>query len=431
MNKTKEDQFEYNRIVAQVKYGLIAPVLSNTYVESTQLEYFKRISSCEILWPDGTKRTFSWETYKRWYYDYLRGGIDALQPSVRLDLGESRKLKDESKKRIKELVKEFPKISGVMVYEKLIKEGVITRQDVSLCTIQRYIKSSGIRKNTVTIENEVRAWEFANSLDGYAADTCHTMYIFDEDGVYRKTYLIAIIDDHSRLIVGAQFFFNDNAVNFQQVWKSAILRYGRSKVIILDNGSAYKNKWNQKIAAAVGTQLIYNPPYEPEGKAVIERFFLTIKQRWLNCDHGENYHGLASLNEKLNQWLSEYNRKEHKGLKNDINGCHTPFERYMYDMKDVEPWKTVNKPQLEFREFIDDCFLYEEIRKVNGDSTVLVNKISFDVPSQYIGTKIIVQYNPLDLNMIYLLNPIDKTKTVLNKTDKVENGKTKRKSIIY
>ena len=51
-----------------------------------------------------------------------------------------------------------------------------------------------------------------------------------------------------------------------------VLRYGRSKVLILDNGSSFKNRNTNEIAGRLGTQIIYNPPYKPTSKAVIERF---------------------------------------------------------------------------------------------------------------------------------------------------------------
>ncbi|MGN0385044.1 MAG: integrase core domain-containing protein, partial [Lachnospiraceae bacterium] len=229
----------------------------------------------------------------------------------------------------------------------------------------------------------------------------------------------------------ARFFFSDNAINFQQVWKSAVLRYGKSKVMILDNGSTYKNRWNDQISSSLGTQLIYNPPYSPTGKALIERFFRTIKDRWLNCEHGRNFHSLDELNSRLNQWISEYNRTEHRALENDLYDNHTPLQRFMYDMKDVEPWKTVNKTQLEFSAWVDECFLYEEIRKVNGDSTVVINKISFDVPSRYIQTSVIIRYDPLRYKNVYLFDPANRLKVPLKRTDKIENGKTRRTSIIY
>jgi putative transposase len=57
----------------------------------------------------------------------------------------------------------------------------------------------------------------------------------------RRTYLIQIVDDHSRLIVGSRFFYNDNAYNFQLVLKEAIARFGLCSKLYLDNGSTYAN----------------------------------------------------------------------------------------------------------------------------------------------------------------------------------------------
>lgn len=431
MANINTDKIEYIRAVGQVKFSLIAPVVANTYTDVNATTYFKRVSEKEIDWPDGTKRKFSWNTIKDWYHQYTKNGIEGLYPRIRLDCGQSRSLNDVSKERIRSLIAEFPKITGVMIHQKLIQEGLITREDVSVDTVQRYIKNENLRNGGKPINKERRTWEFAHSLDGYEADTCHTFYIFDENNDYRKTYLIAIIDNHSRMIVSAQFFFNDNSVNFQTVWKDALLRYGKSKVMILDNGSTFKNRSTNYIAAAVGTQLIYNPPFSPTGKAVIERFFRTVKDRWLNADHGSNYHSLDELNSKLYKWIDEYNRSIHSGLDHDINDNHTPFQRFMYDMKDMEPWKTANRRQVDYSDWVDECFLHEESRKVNGDSTIVINNISFDVPSQYIGMKIIVRYNPVNYSTVYINDIISKQKIHLKRTDKIENGKTRRTELIY
>lgn len=431
MNTKDTDYYEYRKLVAQTKFSLIAPVVSRTYPDANMSAYFRRVAEFEIDWPDGSKRKFSYKTVKWWYHLYLKQGLDGLFPKDRLDAGRVRKLTEAQKEYIRKLIKEFPKITGVMIYEKMIAEGIMNKNDASLDTVQRYIRISGLRNGTETITKERRAWEYAHSCDGYEADTCHTFFIFDENGEYKKTYLIAIIDNHSRLIVGAEFFFNDNAVNFQKVWHDAVLKYGRSKVIILDNGSSYKNKSTTEIEAKLGTKIIYNPPYSPTGKALIERFFRTIKMRWLNCDHGNQYHSLNELNDKLNSWINEYNRTIHSSLNEDINDNHTPLERYMYDMKNIEPCKLSNKSSIEYESWLDEVFLHETTRKVNGDSTVVIENISFDVPSQYIGLRVIIRYEPRKFDNVYLYDFTKKVKIPIKKTDKIENGLTRRTEIIY
>lgn len=431
MNQQDTKRYEYTKLVAQTKFSLIAPIISGTYSDDSITAYFKRVSHHEIPWPDGTKRKFSSQTLKWWLHLYRKFGLDGITPKGRLDAGSVRKLNEDHMRYIRELLKEFPKITGVMVYEKMIEQGIINSSDVSVDTIQRYIRNSGIRNGGETITRQRRTWEYAKSCEGYEADTCHAFYIFDDKGEHRKTYLIAVIDNHSRMIVGAEFFFNDNAINFQKVWHSAVLRYGRSKVLILDNGTSYKNKSTSEIEARLGTKLIYNPPYSPEGKAVIERFFKTMKMRFLNCRHGIDYHSLDELNSDLNSWINEYNRTIHSALENDDNDNHTPLERYMYDMKDIEPCRLANKSPIEYEAWLNDVFLHETTRKVNGDSTVIIESILFDVPSQYIGLRVIIRYEPRKFEPVYLYDTALKKKIPLKRTDKVENSKVRRTEIIY
>ena len=55
-----------------------------------------------------------------------------------------------------------------------------------------------------------------------------------EDGRTRRVYCIMIIDDHSRLLVGGELFYNDNACNFQKVLKDAIATYGIPDKLYVD-----------------------------------------------------------------------------------------------------------------------------------------------------------------------------------------------------
>ena len=49
----------------------------------------------------------------------------------------------------------------------------------------------------------------------------------------QKTYIIALIDDASRMIVGIDIFFNDNFVNLMSVIRGAVIKYGKPKNSIL------------------------------------------------------------------------------------------------------------------------------------------------------------------------------------------------------
>ena len=103
----------------------------------------------------------------------------------------------------------------------------------------------------------------------------------------------------------------------------------------------------------------------------------------------------------------------------------------MYDMKDIEVASLSNKSPVDYASWLDDVFLHETTRKVNGDSTVLIENQLFDVPSVYIGIRVIVRYNPRTFEGTYLYDVSQKKKVPLKRIDRIENGKTRKEEIIY
>ena len=65
-------------------------------------------------------------------------------------------------------------------------------------------------------------------------------------------------------------------------------------------------------------------------------------------------------------------------------------------------------------------------RKVNNDSTVSIDKIPYDVPMQFISARVEIRYLPDDMDAAYIY--YENMKYPIRKTNKVENGKTKRKN---
>ena len=59
MNIQNTDSYKYRKLIGQIKFSFIAPVVSRTFIDDSISAYFKRVSETEIDWPDGTKRRFS------------------------------------------------------------------------------------------------------------------------------------------------------------------------------------------------------------------------------------------------------------------------------------------------------------------------------------------------------------------------------------
>lgn len=413
----QKDRDELKNTIALFRYGLISPVVNGTYEDKTQIDYFRRISQSkyDLL---GKKLTFSVGTIKKWYLLYRNLGYDGLIPKSRADLNTSRKLKQEVQNKIVEYKKTFPHISGTLIYRKLIEEGYINENEVSKSTILKFIREHYLLFSEVTkIDRRAFEMEFANDM--WDADTSHGPYLTINNKKL-KTYLIAIIDDASRLITNAKFYYEDNAINFQNTFKEALKKYGIPKRIFLDNGKTYKNEQLGIICANVGMALIYTKPYSPESKAKIERWFHTMKETWMRGIKWDEIKSIEELNDMLKEFVSDYNSKIHSSLR--INGENvSPKQRWF---KDQDRIKKIDSNKL------DEYFLHTAYPRIRSDSIAYINKTEYEVPTKYIGQKIVVKYDYSDKSKAWIYEDNQKKENI-KIVNKVENSKVKRKEIMY
>ena len=61
------------------------------------------------------------------------------------------------------------------------------------------------------------------------------------EGKLRKSYLFAILDDHSRLIPHAQFYLVENLESFRDCLLCALEKRGLPRKLYVDNGSAFRS----------------------------------------------------------------------------------------------------------------------------------------------------------------------------------------------
>ena len=83
------------------------------------------------------------------------------------------------------------------------------------------------------------------------------------NGVLRKTYLVSLIDDASRLVAHSAFCLSETALDVEGVLKQALLRRGVPIKLVVDNGAAYRANTLQGICARLGIHLIFCRPYAP------------------------------------------------------------------------------------------------------------------------------------------------------------------------
>lgn len=396
--------------IAQFRFGLIAPALQGTYSDSSARAYFKRIASNPFVLPDGTAVEYSWKTLQKWVSVYKRYGFDGLMPMERSDKGTTRVLSDEAIERIYSLKEQFPRINATQIHQKLIEEGILTHA-VSVCAVQRFVRQNNLKDARNPNMKDRKAFEEDAFGKMWQADTKYMPYI-TEDGVSRRVYNISIIDDHSRLIVGGELFYEDTAVNFQKVLKDAISAYGIPAKLYVDNGASFSNEQLSLICGEVGIVLIHAKPRDGASKGKQERYWRTLDERFNFITDFTKIKSLEEDNRLYREYVRDYNTRVHSSI-----GC-TPFERYQNTKNQIRQAKS--------SEWLTECFLNRVFRKVRLDSTVSINKVSYDVPLQFIKQKVEIRYIPNDMSTAFIL--FDGKRFPIRATNKYENAHTKRNS---
>lgn len=407
MNNKEKEQ------IALFRYSILAPIISGMDNFTSKNAFFLDVSTKKHRFIDGNLISISYSTVERWYYNYRKYGFDGLKPHSRSDTGARRKLDDDLMSIINHYIDVHPRLPATSIYEDLIKNGYISKSEVSLSTVTRYVSYYKSNKNIVS-HTQLLRYELEHVNDVWCCDTTYSFKL-TIDGIKKRTYIIAIIDDASRLIVGCDVFFNDNYANFMSVLKSAIKRYGKPKLLNVDNGSPYRNGQIELLCARLGISLHHCAPYSPVQKAKIERWFRTMKDHFMALYNINASTTLDSYRKDLLEYVNTYNNSIHTSL----NGI-SPTERF-FNGKDQIIKIDDNT--------LDSSFLLEVERKVSADSVVTIDSHDFEVPYQYGSKKVTIRYSSDYLN-VYIVNP-DNTFTKILPLDKIANSKIKRTKPIF
>lgn len=399
--------------IALMKYSAIAPVISGLPAQYKSFsEYFRGVSERGILHPDGKLRHYATSTIAKWYELYVKNGFDSLEPSGRSDEGKPRKLDDALQEQILYLKQHYPRMSAAAIYKQLQHNGSIRMGELSESTVLRFINRLCVEKK-LTDHQDMRRYERPHINEVWCGDSSAGPYLKTPDGKKHRVYVIALIDDASRMVVGIDVFFNDTFVNLMSVLKSAVSKYGVPKVLNFDNGSAYKNRQMELLAARIGSILNYCRPYTPTAKAKIERWFRTMKDQWMASLDMRDFHSLDSLRGSLLSFVRSYNLAPHSSLKGK-----SPQDRFFSEPDIIR--------RLETRQ-IRECFLLELERRVSADSVIVIDGLEYEVDYRFAKQRITLRYSP-DMKEISVVEH-DGSLTPIRLLNKQENASVKREKI--
>ena len=141
----------------------------------------------------------------------------------------------------------------------------------------------------------------------------------------RYAYLVGMIDDYSRYMVGLELYRSQTADQVIEVYRRAVGEYGVPKEVLTDRGRQYTNwRGTTRFERELGkdrVKHIKSQAHHPMTLGKIERFWKTIYEEFLVR---AQFGSFEEAQERIRQWVKYYNHKRpHQGI-----GGLFPADRY-------------------------------------------------------------------------------------------------------
>jgi len=382
-NKTCDGN-ERRREIALFRYGVIADLV---HIEPHHRGLYALLATKaerDYTIPGSLRRHVAAETMRGWLRAYRRGGFDALVPRVRADEGAARSIPPLVVDLLCQMKEDSPALSipALLKLARAQHPGVVT-DEVKLpeSTVHRVLARRGLMKKKPDdpTSKDRRRFEHECAGDLWMSDVMYGPKIRDA-GRQRQTYLIAFIDDATRVVPFAIFAFSEGTVSYLPALEQAVRRRGIPKRLYVDNGSAFRSKQLSIVCAKLGIALIHAKPYAPQGKGKMERWFRTARMQLLALLRPEQLVSLDAMNRSLAAWIEgEYHHAPHRGL-----GDETPADKW------ARTSEGVRMPAAD----LGDHFLAEQKRNVLKDRTVTLDGVAFEVDAALVGERVTLRFDP-------------------------------------
>jgi transposase InsO family protein len=371
--------------IALFRYGLIADFIHLPAGSRGLHARLREKAQADYSIPGSKRIRVAPETLRHWLKDWRRGGFDALLPKGRADQGRSRALPQALADALLSLKDEQPHLSIPQLISA-VAGSVPDPVTPAPSTVHRLLSRAGLMdkaSDAARSGQDRRRFAFAHPGQMWMSDVMHGPSVaLPGSRTRRKTYLIAFLDDATRVVPYCAFAMSENTAAFLPVFKQALLRRGIPQRLYVDNGANYRSQQLALVCARLGVALIHARPHQPQGKGKQERFFRTVRSQVIATLSAADTDSLEALNRRLWTWVeAEYHHSPHRGLDGQ-----TPLDRWA--MSEQPP--RLLDPKLD----LDALFLFETKRRVQRDRTVSLNGTLFEVDAALVGQTVTLRHDP-------------------------------------
>jgi transposase InsO family protein len=377
------------------KFEMIVPLLDEN-IDAFE----RRRRRAQILETSGKSE----RSLRRYVQKYKEKGYKSLADIPRSDKGSLRTVPEKAVEEAVKLRQELPsrsvkRIIEILEGEKIVKPGEVIRSSLNRHLIQRGYGAAQLRAEGKTAKPSSR-FERKRRNDLFQTDIKYGPKL-DCNGVKKKTYLLSLIDDKTRMIMHAEFYGNQRLPILEDCFRKALLKFGKPTSILVDNGKVFVSKWFKLACARLCVKHIAAKPYSAQTKGKCEKYHQRVDE-FLSEFALEPVQTLSELNRKFAIYLDEgYIHDPHEALAQEDRDPHTgellhKREQTPYQAYTEDPAKVRYISSIECR----DAFLWEEQRTVDKSGCIKLAGVVFDVGVALIKRRVDVRYDPFDISVV-------------------------------
>ena len=263
----------------QKKYELIEPLLDE-YLSLDEKRRHAHMAREQLQISERTLRR---------YVQHLREeGPRRLARKKRSDSGKMRVFHPRILKRAEELLEQNPSRSIPMLMRLLQADAEVAElvKGISSSTLYHYLKKAGhrlrgARGGSTSGGRTYRrfAAEYPNHL--WQGDARHGIALPHraKPGEKNMTYRFAWVDEFSRKILEARYYWDEKLPRMQDCFRRAVLRWGLPDRLYCDNGRVYISKHFLLLVSDLKIKKIHHPAYAAWCKGKIENVMKLVSLR--------------------------------------------------------------------------------------------------------------------------------------------------------
>lgn len=214
--------------------------------------------------------------------------------------------------------------------------------------IQFQLKREGIKVNTRTIRRILIEHGYQKKekigiegLQRFEAERPNKLWQLDIVDFWLgkcRVFVLLMIDDYSRFIVGFGVFTEATMSHAITVLRKAISTHGKPESLLTDRGMQFYS-WRtmsrfQKLLESLGIEHILARAHHPQTLGKVEALNKRIQNELIQKKH---FKSLSELEEEIRAWVYDYNHnRTHQGIRDpELGSVLVPADRYFGRVEEV------------------------------------------------------------------------------------------------